>query len=173
MKNKMPTSRGFFYRDVILNTTQAYRAFHRTYEYLCQRFYYVALIAIFQGDPDEAEQTEAQMSGIMMQLGKSLTDEKARLDTIRTNTGMTKLPTYDNPQKIRAAMRSPYDARYLQIIVDLDEIVMHIDSLQKIEEIHTREKNNEPYRWQQMVIKRANEIGALSDRLRSKNMVSA
>lgn len=164
----VPTSRPVFYRDVVFNTVQAHRVFRRTYRYLSRKFYHISVITQILGDPDSAEKAEDHMREMMSVLATEIADEKARVETIRSNAGMTDLPVYDNPQKIHVAMKSPYDARYLHLVTDLDDLVMRINSLWMVEEIRSRENVNVPYRWQQKVLKCAGRIRSLSDGLRSK-----
>lgn len=165
----IPTSRLVMYRDVTLKTIQANRVYKRCYGYLSRKLYHIAVVSLILNDREVANKAQEHVRAMLTDLAKILKDEKERVDTIRNNAGLPKdIPGTDNPQKVHVAIKSPYDARFLQLILDLDDLVLRIGSLWMMEELIDNENVDVPYKWQQEVMRVAGRIKNLADGLRKK-----
>lgn len=164
----IPTSRLVMYRDVTLKTIQAHRVYKRCYGYLSRKLYHIAVVSLILNDREIANKAQEHVRAMLTDLAKILNDEKERVDIIRKNVGLSGMLGTDNPQKIHVAIKSPYDARFLQLILDLDDLVLRIGSLWMMEELRDNENVDVPYKWQQSVMRCAGRIRNLADGLRKK-----
>lgn len=164
---EVPTSRPFFVRIVTLNSVQANRVYRRSFAVFSQKVYSISMVGHIMNS-EAATLIEHQVDELLATLNKELEGEKNRIDVLRANAAIDVLPKFDNPQNVEVAIKSPYDARFLAIILLLDEVVSRINSLWLMSEIKSTFNANEPYKLQQRVIKCANRVRSLSDSLRVK-----
>jgi hypothetical protein len=123
--------------------------------------------------------SEAQASAVETLVNEKLADleqdmeaERARLERLCEGNGIHDLPDYTHPKTCQAKVSSPQAARFLGLIIKLDELVGVMDSLWLCGLIDNRQIVRQAYEWQRRFIRAGGTVRKLANQARAAAMRS-
>ena len=151
-------SRPVFERTIKINSEQAIRVIRKSYDRLIKSLYAIDVILRIVGAEQAIDELESIVSKMIGDCADQLQQEKARLDKIYTENGLTELPIYTNPQDFKAQITSPQVAQFLELIKLLDQLMIVMDALWLCQILNNKLCSEAHYHWQQRLQRLASRI---------------
>jgi hypothetical protein len=110
------------------------------------------------GQEQAVDEIETIVSSMIAECAEQLQQEKLRLETLKTDNGITETPTYTHPREFVAKIASPQIAQFIELIRLLDQLMMIMDTLWLCQVIDNKHCVDARYHWQQRLQRLANRI---------------
>lgn len=153
-------------RSIQLSTQQAQRIANRSLEYASYSLFSLDVILPIIGEKEEITTVETMivnaMKEVMVDIDKQLAQLKALLDA----SDISELTAYSNPKIYDVEVQSPQIAQFLSIILKLDELVKHFDTLWLNGELKSFERSDQNHIWQRRISRLATKIVDIEKRAR-------
>lgn len=162
-----PNSRPIFQRTIKLNSLQAKRIIDRSYKKLRHALFQTSVIMKITYSEEESAAIDATIDKNLDKEQQAINDEKARIQQILLDNGITNLATYTHPQEFTLEVDSPRASRFLKLVVEADELIGLIDTVWLCGEIKDNQKKDATFKLQQRLIKSAAQIISLESRTRA------
>jgi hypothetical protein len=163
-----PYSRAIINRTIEINSLQAQRVMHRSFEKLKQSLFSLSVILrIISEDESEIETIDAYIDEHFVSVEKDLATEQARLKQVLDDNGIEDLACYSKPETYKIELDSPRASTFLRLVIQLDKLMLLIDTAWLCGEFDDKQKKNATFQWQQRLIKLAGRIIVLEKRARS------
>jgi hypothetical protein len=157
-------SRPVFERTIKINSEQANRVIRKSYDRLIKSLYAIDVILRIVGDELAIDEVEGIVSTMIGDCAQQLQQEKARLDKLYTENGLTETPIYTNPTDFKAQITSPQVAQFLELIKLLDQLMMVMDTLWLCQILSSKHCAEAHYHWQQRLQRLASRIVTIEQR---------
>ncbi len=105
-------------------------------------------------------------SGLLGDFSKALGDEIARLDAVKTSSGISAAPSYTNPSHITFRISSPQLSQYADLIQALDRLMVGIDTLWLSGVFSNRQRADAAYKWRNALLALGRRIVEIEARAR-------
>lgn len=162
-----PHSRATIKQAVQLQSLQAQRVMSRSFEKLQQSLFSVSVILrIISDDESEIERIDAFIDEQIEAVESDLANELARLRKILDDNGIEELAAYSKPENMVVEIDSPRANKFLRQVIQLDNLMVLIDTAWLSGEFDDRQKKSASFQWQQRLIKLAGRIIAIEKRAR-------
>lgn len=155
---RLAISRPMFERTFKVNSEQAIRVIRNSYERLIRSLYAIDVILRIVGQEQAVDEIETIVSSMIAECAEQLQQEKLRLETLKTDNGITETPTYTHPREFVAKIASPQIAQFIELIRLLDQLMMIMDTLWLCQVIDNKHCVDARYHWQQRLQRLANRI---------------
>jgi hypothetical protein len=155
---RLAISRPVFERTFKVNSEQAIRVIRNSYERLIRSLYAIDVILRIVGQEQAVDEIETIVSSMIAECAEQLQQEKLRLETLKTDNGITETPTYTHPREFVAKIASPQIAQFIELIRLLDQLMMIMDTLWLCQVIDNKHCVDARYHWQQRLQRLANRI---------------
>jgi hypothetical protein len=162
-----PYSRPVFDQSITLRSEQAQRVMAREFSRVVSALYAIDVILRIVGDDREIDEVEAVVGTLIGDCGKDVQSEKARLDKLREDNGITTLPRYTNPETINVRIVSPQIAQFVALIQRMDELMVTLDALWLCGILSNKQRSDGAYQWQQRLLRLGRRIVAIERRARA------
>lgn len=157
-KPKRIISRPVFERTFNINSEQAIRVIRDSYNRLMHSLYAIDVILRIIGQEQAVDELEELVSAMIAECAEDLQQEKARLDTLKSENGITETPTYTHPREFIAKIVSPQVAQFVELIRLLDQLIIVMDTLWLCQIIESKHYTAARYQWQQRLQRLASRI---------------
>jgi hypothetical protein len=157
-------SRPLFERTIKINSEQAIRVIRRSYDRLIKSLYAIDVILRIVGDEHAIDEVESVVSTMIGDCAQQLQQEKARLEKISTDNGISETPIYSNPTEFKAQITSPQIAQFLELIKLLDQLMIVMDTLWLCQILNNKTCSEAHYHWQQRLQRLASRIVTIEQR---------
>jgi hypothetical protein len=155
---RLAISRPVFERTFKVNSEQAIRVIRNSYERLIRSLYAIDVILRIVGQEQAVDEIETIVSSMIAECAEQLQQEKLRLETLKSDNGITETPTYTHPREFVAKIASPQIAQFIELIRLLDQLMMIMDTLWLCQVIDNKHCVDARYHWQQRLQRLANRI---------------
>ena len=155
---RLEISRPVFERTFKINSEQAIRVIRKSYERLIRSLYAIDVILRIVGQEQAIDEIEAIVSTMIADCATQLQQEKARLEKLKADNGITETPTYTHPTEFVAKIASPQVAQFVELIRLLDQLMIVMDTLWLCQVIDNKHCVEARYHWQQRLQRLANRI---------------
>jgi len=162
--NRPAISRPVFERTVKINSEQAIRVIRRSYDLLIRSLYAIDVTLRIVGQEQAIDDLEAMVSTMIGDCAVQLQHEKARLDKLCSNNGITETPRYTHPTDFKARITSPQIAQFVELIKLLDQVMIVMDTLWLCQIISSKHCTEARYQWQQRLHKLSRRIVTIEQR---------
>jgi hypothetical protein len=129
-----------------------------SYERLIRSLYAIDVILRIIGQEQAVDEIETIVSSMIAECAEQLQQEKLRLETLKSDNGITETPTYTHPREFVAKIASPQIAQFIELIRLLDQLMMIMDTLWLCQVIDNKHCVDARYHWQQRLQRLANRI---------------
>lgn len=161
-------SRAVVCRTVQIDSLQAQRVMHRSFEKLKQSLFSLSVILpIVSDDEAEIEAIDGYIDEQFLSAEQELATEQARLRKILEDNGIEEVAGYSKPETHKIEIDSPRANAFLRLVTQLDGLMKLIDTAWLLGEFDDKQKKNATFQWQQRLIKLAGRVIALERRARS------
>ena len=157
---KSVISRPVFERTIKINSEQAIRVIRKSYERLIKSLYAIDVILRIVGAEQAIDELESIVSKMIGDCAEQLQQEKARLDKLYNENGLTETPIYTHPQDFKAQITSPQVAQFLELIKLLDQLMIVMDTLWLCQILSNKHCSEAHYHWQQRLQRLASRMYA-------------
>lgn len=144
--------------DVDFKTDFAKRVYNRTWDTIKGHLYTVTVTTLALGMDEAAQLYEKFIDEEMSKVEEDLASEIERADTAVRDAGITGYASYPAAEKFETEFTTPQARRYLNLILQLDQLVMRLDVLYLSGEIDTKACKSRSHEWQSRLIKVANRL---------------
>ncbi len=158
---RLEISRPVFERTFNINSEQAIRVLRKSYDRLIKSLYAIDVILRIVGQEQAIDEIEAIVSTMISDCATQLQQEKARLEKLKADNGITETPTYTHPTEFVARIASPQIAQFVELIRLLDQLMIVMDTLWLCQVIDNKHCVEARYHWQQRLQRLANRIVAI------------
>lgn len=155
---RLEISRPVFERTFMINSEQAIRVIRKSYDRLIKSLYAIDVILRIVGQEQAIDEIEAIVSTMIADCATQLQQEKARLEKLKADNGITETPTYTHPTEFVARIASPQIAQFVELIRLLDQLMIVMDTLWLCQVIDNKHCVEARYHWQQRLQRLANRI---------------
>lgn len=101
---------------------------------------------------------EGVVSKMIADCADQLQQEKARLDKLCADNGITDFPRYTHPTDFNARISSPQIAQFVELIRLLDQVMIAMDTLWLCHTLTSKQCSTARYQWQQRLNRLARRI---------------
>lgn len=171
-KANTPISRPAFFRSITLNSAYAQKVFDRVYDQIARDLYAMGITLRIVASEEQAAAVETLVNDKLSDLERDMEAERARLEQLCEGNGIHDLPDYTHPKTCQAKVSSPQAARFLGLIIKLDELVGVMDSLWLCGLIDNRHIVRQAYEWQRRFIRAGGTVRKLANQARAAAMRS-
>jgi len=162
--NRPAISRPLFERTFKINSEQAIRVIRRSYERLIRSLYAIDVTLRIVGQEQAIDDLEEIVSTMIGDCALQLQQEKARLDKLSSENGITETPRYTHPTDFKARITSPQIAQFVELIKLLDQVMIVMDTLWLCQIISSKHCTVARYQWQQRLHKLSRRIVSIEQR---------
>jgi hypothetical protein len=162
-----PYSRPVFDQDLILRSEPAQRVMAREFTRVVHALYAIDVILRIIGEPEEIDEIETLVSGLIGECARGVQGEQARLDKLREDHGVTQVPRYTNPATHSIRIVSPQVAQFVALVGRLDELMVALDALWLCGVLSNKQRAEGAYQWQQRLLRLGRRIVAIEQRARA------
>jgi hypothetical protein len=162
-----PYSRPVFDQAVTLCSEQAQRVMAREFTRVVSALYAIDVILRIIGNDHEIDEIESVVSAMIGECAKDLQNEKARIDKVREDNGITSLPRYTNPEQVEVRIVSPQVAQFVALLQKMDELMISLDALWLGGVLSNKQRSDSVYQWQQRLLRLGRRIVAIERRARA------
>ena len=159
-------SRPVFDQTVTLQSEQAQRVMAREFARVVSALYAIDVILRIIGDDREVDEVEAVVNALIGACGQDVQSEKARLDKLREDNGITALPRYTNPEEIKVRIVSPQVAQFIALVQRMDDLMVTVDALWLCGILTNKQRSDGAYQWQQRLLRLGRRIVEIERRAR-------
>jgi hypothetical protein len=160
-------SRPAFDRRITIQSEQAQRVFEREFPRVVSALYAIDVILRIIGDDHEIDEIESVVGAMISECAKDLQNEKARIDKVREDNGITSLPRYTNPEQVEVRIVSPQVAQFVALLQKMDELMISLDALWLCGVLSNKQRSDGVYQWQQRLLRLGRRIVAIERRARA------
>lgn len=150
--------------SVTLNTDYAQRVFRRYYDKVRGDLFILTVRTRATGLDEAANVLETMLSEEFGALRKDLQDELARTEALMEKVKLDRVPSYEGALSLQAQYSTPRAKEYLDVIVQMDQLLQNYDALWLTGYIETHARVNRSQNWQRRLIKTANRLRELGNR---------
>jgi len=149
---KRPVSRAVATREYTFRSQDAQRVYRRTYGYAEKNLYAIDLLSsILLGDELSGKLTEI-VETWMSALRKDINEERGRVQILYDQLDIEEPVGYSSPLTVKAYWSSPLAKRYLDLIVQLDQLLAIVNTLWLHDELPTTMVRPRAYSWTKKMI---------------------
>ncbi|HUL12012.1 MAG TPA: hypothetical protein VLU73_07580 [Methylococcaceae bacterium] len=159
-------SRPVFDQAVTIRSEQAQRVMAREFSRVVSALYAIDVILRIIGDDQEIDEVETVVNTLIGDCGKDVQSEKARLDKLREDNGITQLPRYTNPATTTVRIVSPQVAQFVALVQRMDDLMVTLDALWLCGILTNKQRSNGAYQWQQRLLRLGRRIVEIERRAR-------
>jgi hypothetical protein len=159
-------SRPAFDRRITIQSEQAQRVFEREFPRVVSALYAIDVILRIIGDDHEIDEIESVVGTMIGECAKDLQNEKARIDKVREDNGITSLPCYSNPEQVEVRIVSPQVAQFAALLQKMDDLMISLDALWLCGVLSNKQRSDGVYQWQQRLLRLGRRIVAIERRAR-------
>jgi hypothetical protein len=160
-------SRPAFDRRITIQSEQAQRVFEREFPRVVSALYAIDVILRIIGDNKEIDEIESVVGAMIGECAKDLQNEKARIDKVREDNGITSLPRYTHPEQVEVRIVSPQVAQFVALLQKMDELMISLDALWLCGVLSNKQRSDGVYQWQQRLLRLGRRIVAIERRARA------
>jgi hypothetical protein len=159
-------SRPEFHVPVTLQSAHAHQVVGRSLIRVARALYGIDVVLHAIGDEAKVDEVEGVVDGLLGEFSKTLGDEIARLEALKTSNGISAVARYTNPSHITFRISSPQLAQYANLIQALDRLTMSIDTLWLSSLLSNRQRANAVYKWRKDLLALGRRIVEIEARAR-------
>lgn len=153
-------------RSIQISTQQAQRIANRSLEYASYSLFSLDVILPIIGEKEEITIVETMIINSMKEVIVDIDKQLAQLKALLDSSDISELTAYSNPKIFNVDVQSPQIAQFLSIILKLDELVKHIDTLWLNGELKSFERSDQNHIWQRRISRLATKIVDIEKRAR-------
>lgn len=162
-----PYSRPVFTRKVEIHSLQAQNILTRSYKRLSQSLFQTSVIMKINYTPEEIEKVDATIDKAFDEDERAIAAEKARIMQLLADSDIHDIASYTHREEFTLNIDTPRAARFIRLVMGVDELVGLIDTLWLNAEISDHIKKDLTFKHQQRLIKTAASIIGLENRTRA------
>jgi len=162
-----PYSRPVFTRNVEIHSLQAQNILTRSYKRLSQSLFQTSVIMKINYTADEIANVDATIDKAFDEDEKAIAAEKARIMQLLADSDIHDIASYTHTESFTLNIDTPRAARFIRLVMGVDELVGLIDTLWLNAEISDHIKKDLTFKHQQRLIKTAASIIGLENRTRA------
>jgi hypothetical protein len=129
--------------------------------------YAIDVILRIIGDDQEIDEVKTVVNTLIGDCGKDVQNEKAQLEKLREDSGITQLPRYTNPATTTVRIVSPQVAQFVALVQRMDELMVTLDALWLCGVLTSKQRSNGAYQWQQRLLRMGRRIVEIERRARA------
>lgn len=160
-------SRPVFDQHITIQSEQAQRVIAREFTRVVSALYAIDVILRIIGGDQEIDEVETVVNALIGDCGKDVQNEKARLEKLREDNGITQLPRYTNPATTTVRIVSPQVAQFVALVQRMDELMVTLDTLWLCGILTSKQRSNGTYQWQQRLLRMGRRIVEIERRARA------
>jgi hypothetical protein len=153
--------------SITLNTDFGQRVYKRAWDRLKADLYVCTVRTRSSGMDEAAKAIEGVITEAFESARKDLESELARVETLMDSVKLTDLPAYKGVQTLEVEFSTPRAKEFLNLIVQMDQLLMRYDALWLTGHIETHPRVQRSQNWQRRLIKIANRLRELANRTRT------
>jgi Tfp pilus assembly protein PilO len=160
-------SRPVFDEHITIHSDHAQRLLDRGLFKVAAALYAIDVILRIVGDDTEMDQVEAVVTALIGDCAQAMHGEEARLEALRKQSGLSRIPRYLAPRSLTVHVSSPQMAQYTALIQSLDRLMIGIDTLWLSGVMSNKQRANGCYEWRIRLLRVGREIVTLERRARA------
>lgn len=162
-------SRAVMYRPITLKSLHAQRVIWRQYLSLRRSLFSISVILplLFQDDYTSIEAVETIIDNRFNEARKTLNTIKAQLQKTLSSDGITGLSPFSSALNLNVAYDTPYASQYLDLVLELDDVVQHIETMWLAANIDNRHRKLEVDRLEKLLMRLSVSIVQEERRIRN------
>jgi len=160
-------SRPVFDQTITIRSEQAQRVMAREFSRVVSALYAIDVILRIIGDDQEIDEVETVVNTLISDCGKDVQNEKARLEKLREDNGITTLPRYTNPATTKVRIVSPQVAQFVALVQRMDDLMVTLDALWLCGILTNKQRSDGGYQWQQRLLRLGRRIVDIERRART------
>jgi len=149
-----------------LHTIQAQRVFDRNFSIINAHLYQILVMPMVYQQEDVAETALKEVQGKLGKIAEDMKGEIERIEKLKSDNGITLPINYSNPKVLEATITTPSAFTFLQMVIELDNLIKGLDMLWMGGVIDDKQKSEAAYQWQRRLIKFAGQIRQLEGLIR-------
>jgi hypothetical protein len=161
-------SRPVLIKEVTLNTLEAKRVFRRTFGYAAINLYAIDVLTNVMLGLEEHRKAATTVDEWMTTVRSHLAKEDERVAVLFEQLDVRETVAYTHPEMFTAEISTPLATRYLNMIVQLDELIQRVHVLCLTDAVDNLGTQVRTYEWQQQLIKLAGRIRSFANGLRGE-----
>ena len=167
---KSEYSRPVLRRGMDLYTMQSQRIAKRSLERVAYSLFSLEVILQIIAEREDVDEVEGFIAESVTATEENLEKELLRLRTLMKENGIgeDQTPEYTNPVRLELEITSPMVMSFATLLIQLDHLMIHIDTLWYAGVLDNRQRVNANHQWQQHLNKLASRIIALENRARAR-----
>jgi len=166
----MPAKRGYsrpeFHVRAVLQSAHAHQVVGRSLIRVARALYGIDVVLHAIGDAEKIDEVEAVVDALLGDFSKALGDEIARLDAVKTSSGISAAPSYTNPAHVTFRISSPQLSQYADLIQALDRLMVSTDTLWLSGVFSNRQRADAAYKWRNALLALGRRIVEIEARAR-------
>src|SRR5690606_24594296 len=132
---------------ISLRTQQAQRVVNRSLARVSYALFSLDVILRIIGEPKEVDEVEKMISDAIDAVSKELIATTQQIKAVMKSAAIEELAPYSNPMEVEVEITSPHVAKYVRLIVMLDELIAHIDTVWLQGELKSNQRANLNTNW--------------------------
>lgn len=157
-------SRAFVTRKDRLGSHIAQKVYGRSYNITAESLYSLGIMLRIVGTEEQAKEAEKVVDEMLTQVAQEIETEKARLEKLLDDNGITGTVQFTSPQDVEVQISSPRGGRYFGIIRALDDLIGKLTALWISGVIADAQYSQGSFQWQRRVLKAGARIQNISKR---------
>ncbi|CAI8769178.1 hypothetical protein [Methylocaldum szegediense] len=145
-------------RTIKIQSEQALRVVRRVFRPLVRSLYAIDVILRIIGEEAGIDAVEEAVSKMFSDCARDLEREKARMEKLCTDNGVTEKPRYTHPMDFTAHIVLPQVAQFVALIQMLDELMITLDALWLTGVLNNKQCGQAHYQWQQRLLRLGRRI---------------
>lgn len=167
MANAKLFSRPVFDQSLRVHSDHAQRLLERGFHRVVRALYGIEVVLRILGEEGEMDAIEQIVSERIDACAAELRAERARLEKLCADHGVTERARYTHPEEVRVRISSPQVAQYAALIRELDELMMAMDTLWLTGVLSNKQRADAAFTWRRRVLALGREIIAIEERARA------
>jgi hypothetical protein len=161
-----PRSRAVLKKKMTLNSLQAQRVMHRSFERVSRSLFCTDVILQIIAEPDEIAAVDEVINNHFEQLDKDLQEKVDQTKVLMEQNGIVGMIEYTNPHEYSIEITSPGINQFATLVQKLDNFIAMMDTLWLNQLIKNDQRSSLLFQWQQRLIRLASQIIKLENRTR-------
>lgn len=160
-------SRPVFDETITIQSDHAQRLIERGLFQVASALYAIDVILRIIGDGDAMDDIETLVNASLVTFAADLAKELQRLEALRVQHGVTRIPRYEGPRTLTIHVHSPQMSQYCALILSLDQLMIAIDTLWMNGVIGSKQRVNGCFAWRVRLLRIGREFVNLERRARA------
>ena len=159
-------SRPVFDELITIQSDHAQRLIQRGLYQVSSALYAIDVILRIIGNNAEMDQVEVIVNASLNDFALALRQEQEKMELLRTQHGITRIPRYEAPRTLTVHVYSPQMGQYCALIQSLDQLMVTIDTLWMNGVLASNQRVNAAFAWRVRLLRIGREIINLARRAR-------